>query len=158
MNNGYLTDQGYIKVIKPKEHPNKGRYIFLHRLVMEKKIGRYLTPIERVHHIDGNKQNNNPDNLQLFKNQSEHGKGIAKEQRKYLKLWEGKWLYREYINRKRPYSDIAKELKCNEGTVRNALKIRNIPMRRYTLTEESIKARIKGAEIRGQQLKNRRRS
>lgn len=43
-----------------------------HRLVMEKKIGRPLKEGEVVHHIDGNKRNNHPDNLMLFSSQSEH--------------------------------------------------------------------------------------
>ena len=43
-----------------------------HRIVAEEKIGRPLKPGEVVHHIDGNKQNNKPENLMVFKNQSEH--------------------------------------------------------------------------------------
>ena len=43
-----------------------------HRLVAEKKIGRKLLPGEVVHHIDGNKRNNNPDNLIVFPSQSAH--------------------------------------------------------------------------------------
>ena len=43
-----------------------------HRLVMEDKLGRYLTPEEEVHHIDGNRANNDPDNLRLFPNKATH--------------------------------------------------------------------------------------
>lgn len=43
-----------------------------HRLVMEKSIGRKLTSIEVVHHIDKNRSNNKIENLMLFPNQSEH--------------------------------------------------------------------------------------
>ena len=42
-----------------------------HRVVMEKKIGRQLLPGEIVHHRDGNKLNNSPDNLELM-TQSDH--------------------------------------------------------------------------------------
>lgn len=34
-----------------------------HRLLVEEKLGRLLFDFEVAHHIDGNKENNNPDNL-----------------------------------------------------------------------------------------------
>lgn len=43
-----------------------------HRVVAEEKIGRPLRSGEIVHHIDGNKRNNSPDNLIVFSSQSEH--------------------------------------------------------------------------------------
>lgn len=59
---------GYIYVYAP-DHPYAGtnNAVAEHRLVIEKKIGRYLTPDEVVHHLDGNKKNNHPDNLVLYK-------------------------------------------------------------------------------------------
>lgn len=42
-----------------------------HRIIMEKKLGRKLIKGEIVHHIDHNKKNNHPDNLQVM-TQSEH--------------------------------------------------------------------------------------
>lgn len=47
-------------------------YVAEHRLVMEQKLGRYLDPREVVHHIDGNPENNHPDNLELFASNGEH--------------------------------------------------------------------------------------
>lgn len=51
--NGDLTSSHYRKV--------KGRHE--HRIVAELKYGRKLTFDDVVHHIDGNKRNNSPDNL-----------------------------------------------------------------------------------------------
>lgn len=70
---GRILDKGYILVLT-LEHPfanAKGR-VYEHRLVMEKKLGRYLKPEEIVHHIDRRKKNNVPENLMLFPNQREH--------------------------------------------------------------------------------------
>ena len=45
-----------------------------HRLVAEEKLGRKLRMGEVVHHIDRNKRNNAPENLEVFKSQADHVK------------------------------------------------------------------------------------
>lgn len=68
----YVIRSGYVRVNAPEGHPGaKSGSIFEHRLVMEQKLGRYLERHEIVHHIDGDKQNNHPDNLEL-KTNGEH--------------------------------------------------------------------------------------
>ena len=44
----------------------------LHRVVAEEMLGRPLAKGEVVHHIDENKQNNDPSNLMVFPSQVEH--------------------------------------------------------------------------------------
>lgn len=44
-----------------------------HRVVMEKKLGRKLKTNELVHHIDHDKHNNHPNNLQLV-TRAEHAR------------------------------------------------------------------------------------
>jgi uncharacterized protein (DUF1330 family) len=69
----FLDKDGYVMILSV-DHPNKnGRgYVQEHRLVIEKKIGRYLNKEESVHHKNKNKQDNSLENLMLFKNISAH--------------------------------------------------------------------------------------
>ena len=44
---------------------DNGLPVYIHREVLEKKLGRKLKPGECAHHIDENKRNNDPDNIEL---------------------------------------------------------------------------------------------
>lgn len=45
-----------------------------HRVVAEQMLGRPLRPGEIVHHVDGDKRNNDPSNLVVFASQAEHAR------------------------------------------------------------------------------------
>ena len=76
------TSSGYIELLLPDHHRARGNnYVFEHIVVAEKSIGRKIFASEHVHHINGVKTDNRPENLQVLTH-GEHTKLHSKERRK----------------------------------------------------------------------------
>lgn len=73
--NGYkiYMCNGYEEIYLPNHHKaKKNGGVSVHIMVAEEMLGRPLNNEEEVHHIDGNRENNNPDNLMVFASKSDH--------------------------------------------------------------------------------------
>lgn len=73
-----IRQDGYVFVWLAPNDPlssmrNDRGNVLEHRLIMARKLGRPLFRHERVHHLDGNKQGNHPDNLELWEHSHPSG-------------------------------------------------------------------------------------
>lgn len=68
-----IREDGYV-LLSCKGNPNadaQGKALE-HRVVMSDRIGRPLSPAEHVHHVNGVRDDNRPENLWLFPNAGAH--------------------------------------------------------------------------------------
>lgn len=74
-----VTTHGYIAVYVGPQYTSASAqgYIMEHRLVMERRIGRSLSPNENVHHVNGDKMDNRDENLELWVTSQPRGQRVS---------------------------------------------------------------------------------
>lgn len=73
--------KGYVKISVPTGEVNANglkrcRLVYEHRYVMEQKLGRKLFQHENVHHINGVRDDNRPENLVLWSTKQPNGQRV----------------------------------------------------------------------------------
>jgi len=77
----YIDQHGYVILARGKK---TGYRVPEHRFVMEQLLGRELRPDETVHHKNGIRHDNRPENLELWS--GNHGKGQRSHEQD---IWSG---------------------------------------------------------------------
>ena len=63
-----MASERYVRVWDPEQ----GKAVRIHRVAAEAALGRPLEPGEVVHHVNGDRGNNSPENLQVMRSQGHH--------------------------------------------------------------------------------------
>lgn len=106
--------KGYKVVYMPNhQHSRMNGYVYEHILVAEQKMGRHIQYPEVVHHIDGNKLNNSPDNIEVLSSSTDHMHRHWKERSHKYSLSTGESL---------TLSEIAKRANVDYMTVYQRIK------------------------------------
>lgn len=88
------TDSGYIRIFVGLDYPGatKTGHVLEHRKVMQDILGRPLLDEENVHHINGVRDDNRPENLELWSHSQPRGQRVEDKirwAREFLALYEG---------------------------------------------------------------------
>jgi len=131
-----------MKTNKYKSKRVNGKKIDEHRFVWENYWGYKLKPEEVIHHIDGDKSNNEINNLKYFSTKSEHAEFHYEQGDYSLKAGENK---KELVDGKlqchqcekyKPLEEFQKRKTAHLGVVGVCLVCRNEEIRKYKIRKK----------------------
>lgn len=103
---------GYVYVRCPDHsHATKDGFVAEHRMVLERKLGRFLSPDEHGHHINGVKDDNRPENLEalhITEHRRHHAANVSPDTRQKMStgirraVAEGRINTATWLGKKRP--------------------------------------------------------
>ncbi len=130
---GQTIRMGY-KCTRMPDHPDSFQgYVFVHRLVAAEKLGRFLLEGEHIHHINGDKLDNRPENISIC-SPSEHGHKHHKPH--FPELRDKEWLTEK--TKALSINKIAKLLGCNPRLVFDFQKIYGLKSSHKTGRPKSV--------------------
>lgn len=74
-----ITSHGYVRLFVGYDYPGaaKSGHMLEHRKVMQDLLGRPLLPEENVHHVNGVRDDNRPENLELWSTSQPQGQRVV---------------------------------------------------------------------------------
>lgn len=102
----FIARNGYVYKYAP-DHPNKTKlgYVMEHRMIVESVIDGLLADTVDVHHVDGNRSNNNKSNLVACENRAYH-MVLHQRDRAYKNCGNAGWLKCGYCGKYSPKQDL----------------------------------------------------
>ncbi len=88
-------DDPFFPMAQKHNNSRGAGYVYEHRLVKARELGRCLREDEQVHHLNGDKHDNRSGNLVIISKNEHHSKMLLQAVQERLRNLEARWIIRE---------------------------------------------------------------